>query len=314
MAASLARVLRISTRRSWNLRSLPSYRSYTIAGEDHGTDGKTSDFGFTKVTKDSHGELVSMVFKNVANRYDLMNDVMSFGIHRLWKDRFMEVLNPMPGTRLLDVAGGTGDIAFRFIDYIKRQGGLMGPLRTKLHDVETSSSSESSSSDSEYNIQETEKFSNVTLVDINEKMVKVGKRRARKEGYDQGISFIVGDAQDLPIEDESVDAYTIVFGIRNVTDVPKVCLIVKVVKLYLETIHRALWGSFLYDAYSLQVIPPLGEIFAADWKSYKYLVESIRTFYNQEQFSTLMEETGFRKVHHEDINMGIVAIYSGFKL
>ncbi|XP_077996100.1 2-methoxy-6-polyprenyl-1,4-benzoquinol methylase, mitochondrial-like [Glandiceps talaboti] len=283
---------------------------------------KMSDFGFQKVRSDNHGELVSLVFKNVANRYDVMNDAMSLGIHRLWKDRFMESLNPMPGTRLLDVAGGTGDIGFRFLDYIKRQGGQLGPPKTMINDIETSSSSSSDSSNSELDhLSEDERYSHVTILDVNENMIKVGKRRARKERYTQGLSWVIGDAQELPMDDESVDAYTIAFGIRNVTDVPKA----------LQEAYRVLvpGGRFLcmefaqvqnpiiknlYDLYSLQVIPALGEVFAADWNAYQYLVESIRTFYNQEQFSMLMEETGFKRVRYEDLNFGIVSIYSGFKL
>ncbi|XP_070572308.1 2-methoxy-6-polyprenyl-1,4-benzoquinol methylase, mitochondrial-like [Ptychodera flava] len=298
-------------------------RCYSITLDSQEMAEKMSDFGFQKVREDSHGELVSLVFKNVANRYDVMNDVMSAGIHRLWKDRFMESLNPMPGTRLLDVAGGTGDIAFRFVDYIKQQGGLLGPPKTLITDLDStssSSSSESSNSETEH-LSEDGRFSHVTVVDFNENMVKVGKRKARKGGYTQGLSWVIGDAQELPVEDQSVDAYSIAFGIRNVTDVRKA----------LQEAYRVLvpGGRYmcmefaqvqnpiiknLYDTYSLQVIPALGEIFAADWNAYQYLVESIRTFYNQEQFCMLMEEAGFKRVRYEDLNFGIVAIYSGFKL
>jgi len=255
------------------------------------SDERTTHFGYKDVGEKQKKEAVLEVFHNVADSYDLMNDAMSLGIHRVWKDYFMKKLDPGPTTKLLDVAGGTGDISFRFLDHV-------GKAALSREDG-----------------------ANVTVFDINASMLKVGEARAEKLGHIQGISFIEGDAQDLPFEDNTFDCYTIAFGIRNVVKID----------LALKEAHRVLrpGGRFmclefskvkpqelesLYDLYSFQVIPPMGKILAGDWDSYQYLVESIRKFPDQETFAGMIREAGFSFVKHEDLTLGVAAIHSGFKL
>ncbi|XP_031550445.1 2-methoxy-6-polyprenyl-1,4-benzoquinol methylase, mitochondrial-like [Actinia tenebrosa] len=256
----------------------------------------TTHFGYETVTEEEKTEKVYKVFENVATSYDLMNDAMSFGIHRIWKDKFMKVLNPPPGTQLLDVAGGTGDIAFRFLKYVNRQ-------RSRTYQPSK------------------ERESWVTVCDINKYMLEVGKQKANKLNFTSGLSWVAGDAQNLPAKDNSFDAYTIAFGIRNVTRIQEA----------LEEAYRVLrpGGRFLclefsevknpvisrvYDKYSFNAIPVMGQVLAADWKSYQYLVESIRQFPNQEEFAGMIEDAGFRSVTYENLNIGVAAIHSGFKL
>ncbi|CAO2629212.1 2-methoxy-6-polyprenyl-1,4-benzoquinol methylase, mitochondrial [Lemmus lemmus] len=207
-------------------------------------------FGFETVSEEEKGGKVYQVFESVAKKYDVMNDMMSLGIHRAWKDLLIRKMHPLPGTQLLDVAGGTGDIAFRFLRYV--QGSL------------------------------------VTVCDINREMLKVGKQKAVDQGHTAGLAWVLGDAEELPFDDDKFDVYTIAFGIRNVTHIDRA----------LQEAHRVLkpGGRFLclefsqvndplisrlYDLYSFQVIPVIGEVIAGDWKSYQYLVESIRKFPNQ---------------------------------
>lgn len=241
--------------------------------------------------------LVHSVFEAVAKDYDIMNDAMSFGIHRLWKDIFIETLGPCHGSKLLDVAGGTGDIAFRYIKYIENL-------------PHTS----------------TDEPSHVTIFDINQAMLDVGKERAKKlnlvKNANISTNWICGNAEELVgIENDSYSAYTIAFGIRNVTRIDKV----------LAEAYRVLQpgGRFMclefsqvtnpilqkiYDQYSFQVIPVLGQLIAGQWKPYQYLVESIRKFPSQENFKGMIEEAGFRNVTYENLTNGVVAIHSGFKL
>ncbi|KAI4454415.1 methyltransferase [Holotrichia oblita] len=247
-------------------------------------------FGFQSVPEEEKSEKVHKVFEDVASKYDIMNDAMSMGIHRVWKDIFMHTLSPTNNTKLLDVAGGTGDIAFRFLDYVRN----------------------SSSSDG----------CHVTVCDINKAMLDVGESRCQKMNYDKKlISWKVGDAEKLPFEDNSFNAYTIAFGIRNVTHIDKALLEAYRV---LEPGGRFLCLEFsqletnlaqwLYDLYSFQVIPVMGHLIAGQWQHYQYLVESIRKFPNQETFKAMIEDAGFRQVTYENLTMGVVAIHSGFKL
>ncbi|RZF38855.1 hypothetical protein LSTR_LSTR017295 [Laodelphax striatellus] len=224
-----------------------------------------------------------------------MNDAMSFGIHRVWKDTFMLRMSPTPGTKLLDVAGGTGDIAFRYLNFLK---------------------SETSFSDNKMK-------SSVTVSDINQAMLDVGKRRADKLGFITGedIDWLLADAENLPIEDETYSAYTIAFGIRNVTHIDKVLdEAYRVLKpggrfMCLEFSHvnnEAL--QWMYDQYSFQMIPVMGQVIAGEWKAYQYLVESIRKFPNQENFKEMIQAAGFSQVTYENMTFGVVAIHSAFKL
>lgn len=260
--------------------------------ESNGNSGQTH-FGFEAVDEDLKSEKVYEVFEKVADNYDLMNDAMSFGIHRIWKHLFISRLNPPHGTHLLDVAGGSGDIAFRYLDFLKKQP------------------------------NPDQRFSRVTVCDINESMLSVGKNRAEKLGYtdENKINWVLGDAENLPIESDSIDAYTISFGIRNVTHIDRT----------LNEAYRVLkpGGRFMclefsrvnneiirkiYDSYSFTVIPVMGQILAGQWKPYQYLVESIRKFPDQETFKNMIRDAGFRLVTYENLTFGTVAIHSGFKL
>ncbi|VVC24447.1 Hypothetical protein CINCED_3A023136 [Cinara cedri] len=219
-------------------------------------------FGFQTVDEADKSKKVHQVFKNVADSYDVMNDVMSCGIHRLWKDELMKTLDPSPRTRLLDVAGGTGDIAFRYLNYISDMKG----------------------------------DGHVTIADINGSMLEEGKKRALNLKLNQDkVSWVECDAENLPMESDSYSAYTIAFGIRNVTHIDKV----------LDEAYRVLepGGRFLclefsqvnptalrwlYDQYSFNVIPVMGHIVAGQWKPYQYLVESIRKFPCQVKFGNYL--------------------------
>lgn len=215
---------------------------------------------------------------------------MSLGIQRLWKDIFIDRLGPTKDTKLLDCAGGTGDIAFRFLEYVKN-----GKCDENCH---------------------------VVLCDINKNMLDVGLERSKKLGYDPKLlSFQEANAENLPFEDNSFDAYTIAFGLRNITHQDQALKeAFRVLKpggrfLCLEFSHlihpTAQW---MYDEYSFQVIPVMGHIIAGQWEAYQYLVESIRKFPNQESLKGLIENVGFQHVSYENLTFGIVAIHSGFKL
>ncbi|XP_063708318.1 2-methoxy-6-polyprenyl-1,4-benzoquinol methylase, mitochondrial [Culicoides brevitarsis] len=257
---------------------------------------KETHFGFTNVSAHEKSEKVYKVFADVAANYDLMNDAMSFGIHRMWKDIFIQRLGPTMGTHLLDMAGGTGDISFRFANYLK-----------SVHNKSVSP------------------LSQVTIADINENMLSVGKQRAKDLKLDKleycKINWAVANAENLQFDDDSFSAYTIAFGIRNVTNIEKALLeAYRVLKpggrfMCLEFSHlenKTL--QWLYDQYSFQVIPPMGQILAGSWKPYQYLVESIRKFPNQNEFKYMIEEAGFKMVTYENLSLGICSIHSGFKL
>lgn len=251
-------------------------------------------FGFTSVPEGSKKPKVAEVFHRVANNYDLMNDVMSAGTHRLWKSQFISMLKPQPGLKLLDMAGGTGDISFGVIDAIRAHSG----------------STEQSS---------------VTVSDINPSMLRVGEERAKDRGYfavpNVDVEFVVADAEQLPFEDQSFDAYTIAFGLRNVTNID----------LALREAHRVLkpGGRFMclefskvenpllatvYDAYSFNIIPTMGELVSSDRASYQYLVESIRRFPSQSDLVDKMKDAGFRCASYTNMTGGVVAVHSGFKI
>ncbi|KAL4710130.1 hypothetical protein ACJJTC_016532 [Scirpophaga incertulas] len=274
-------------------------RALSSQSSDRSSDSDTSrqtHFGFQSVNEDEKWKKVHEVFETVADKYDLMNDAMSFGIHRIWKDIFMARLAPTHGTKLLDMAGGTGDITFRYINYLKN----LGPAPDN-------------------------KSSSVTVCDINQAMLDVGKVRAQRQGFTEAcgvnVQWLCGDAENLQLPDESFTAYTIAFGIRNCTHIDKV----------LEEAYRVLTpgGRFMclefshipnetlqwvYDQYSFQVIPVLGQLLAGQWRPYQYLVESIRQFPNQEKLKGMIENAGFRQVTYENLTFGTCAIHSGFKI
>ncbi len=240
---------------------------------------ETVSFGYRDVAPDEKTKLVGGVFSNVAKSYDIMNDAMSGGMHRLWKDQFVRRVKPRKGEAILDMAGGTGDIAFR----MAKHGAL------------------------------------VTVSDINEDMLGVGMERAEKRRI-EGLTWLPQNAEELVFDDRAFDAYTIAFGIRNVTDKAKA----------LRETHRVLkfggrffclefstniWPGFsdVYDAYSHKLVPQLGKMIAGDEESYRYLIESIRRFPPMPEFAKMIEEAGFTQVKVEPVMGGLVAIHSGWK-
>lgn len=246
-------------------------------------DAGTTHFGFQTVKESEKAGMVKGVFDSVADQYDLMNDVMTVGIHRQWKNSLIESLNPRPGMKLLDMAGGTGDIAFRFLDNTPA--------------------------------------GHVTVCDINAEMLRVGQRRAIEAGYDDRANFVCGDAMKLPFENRSMDAYTIAFGIRNVTRIEEA----------LSEAYRVLkpGGKFLclefsptvvpvlqkgYDAYSYNVMPKMGELIANDRDSYQYLAESIRRFPTPPKFEEMIKGAGFSRTGFRTMTAGFVAIHHGTRI
>ena len=243
----------------------------------------TTHFGFQTVPEIEKASRVQGVFGSVANKYDIMNDVMSGGIHRLWKDAMMDWLAPRAGQRLLDVAGGTGDISFR---YLKRAGA-----------------------------------GNATVLDLTEPMLVEGRKRAEAGQMAEQLDWVVGDAMALPFEDNTFDVYTISFGIRNVTR-PQEALneAFRVLKpggrlmvLEFSQIPNNLL-QWAYDRYSFNVIPKMGKMIANDADSYQYLVESIRKFPDQETFLSMVKSTGFENAKYRNLTMGIACLHSGWKI
>ena len=243
----------------------------------------TTHFGFETILEKDKAEKVQGVFSSVASKYDVMNDFMSLGIHRFWKDAMMDWLAPRGGQLLLDVAGGTGDISFRFL---KRAGNA-----------------------------------HATVLDLTEPMLAEGRKRAATAGISGQLDWVVGDAMALPFEDQTFDVYTISFGIRNVTN-PKKALAeaYRVLKpggsiMVLEFSHIPNdLLQWCYDKYSFNVIPRLGQIIARDRSSYQYLVESIRKFPNQENFLNLVNEAGFENTKYRNLTMGVACLHSGWKI
>ncbi|MEO7277547.1 MAG: class I SAM-dependent methyltransferase [Sphingomicrobium sp.] len=238
------------------------------------------NFGDERVSPEEKTRRVGAVFSSVAKRYDVMNDLMSGGMHRLWKDRFVARVKPRASEHILDMAGGTGDVAFR----MARRGAI------------------------------------VTVADINADMLGVGQERAAKKGL-TSLSWAVENAETLSFADNSFDAYTIVFGIRNVTDIPAA----------LKEAHRVLkrggrffcmefsssdWPGFseIYDAFATNVIPRIGKAVADDAESYRYLVESIRRFPRPPAFRAMVAQAGFVRAAAEPMLGGLVAIHSGWKI
>jgi demethylmenaquinone methyltransferase/2-methoxy-6-polyprenyl-1,4-benzoquinol methylase len=238
------------------------------------------NFGDELVSPEEKTRRVGGVFTSVAGNYDLMNDLMSGGMHRLWKNRFVAKVKPRPGEQILDMAGGTGDIAFRMAA----------------------------------------KGAKVTVSDINPDMLAVGKERARRQGID-GLKWKVENAEKLTFADASFDAYTIAFGIRNVTDIPAALreahrVLKRGGRFYVLEFSTSEWPGFgqLYDRYSEHLIPRIGKAVAKDEESYRYLVESIRRFPKMDAFRAMIEQAGFRSTSVEPILGGLVAIHGGWKI
>ena len=242
----------------------------------------TADFGFRSVPREEKSSLVREVFDSVAGKYDIMNDLMSLGIHRLWKREYLTMLDPRPHYKLLDLAAGTGDITF---GWLKRGGGP------------------------------------VVMSDINESMLNVGRDRATANGYLSDIEFLVADAENLPLPDGGFDRISMAFGLRNCTNKDKVIaeafrllrpggrfMVLEFSKLQIAGLEK------LYDAWSFQALPKIGGIIAKDSASYQYLAESIRMFPPQEELKRMFEATGFERVSVRNLSGGIAAIHAGWKL
>ena len=245
---------------------------------------RTTHFGYETVPEDEKAGRVHGVFPSVASRYDVMNDAMSMGVHRLWKDAMLDWLAPRPGMHLLDVAGGTGDISFRFLDRLKGDG-------------------------------------HATVLDMTEGMLVAGRARGEAEARADRLDWVAGDAMALPFPDRSFDAYTISFGIRNVTRIPDALaeafrvlrpggrfMVLEFSRIPNAGLRR------LYDLYSFNVIPRMGQAIAGDRDSYQYLVESIRRFPDQETFAGMIRDAGFGQVAYRNLSMGIAALHSGWKI
>lgn len=239
-------------------------------------------FGFKEVNIEDKSKLVENLFSSVSKKYDLMNDIMSLGIHRLWKDEFCSMI-PNSATNILDVAGGTGDIAIRASNNKKRAR-------------------------------------HVTICDINYDMISIARNKAMDKGIFSAISYIQGDAENLPFANSSFDCYTIAFGIRNVTNIKKA----------ISESYRVLkpGGTFLclefskpdcnitkkiYDFYSFNIIPQFGKIVADNEDGYRYLAESINKFPDQETFKNMIEKEGYNSVNYKNLTGGIAAIHSAYK-
>ncbi|MGB3407215.1 MAG: bifunctional demethylmenaquinone methyltransferase/2-methoxy-6-polyprenyl-1,4-benzoquinol methylase UbiE [Jannaschia sp.] len=247
------------------------------------TGGRTTHFGFQDVPEDQKAAMVHGVFSSVASKYDVMNDAMSMGIHRVWKDAMMDWLAPRPGQRLLDVAGGTGDIAFRYLE--------------RAPDA------------------------HATVFDMTEDMLVAGRQRAEAANMADRLDWVAGDAMKLPFESGTFDVYTISFGIRNVTRIHEALseayrvlrpggrlMVLEFSQLPNPLMQKA------YDLYSFNVIPRLGQAIAGDRDSYQYLVESIRKFPDQDRFAGMIVDAGFGNVKYRNLSFGIAALHSGWKL
>ena len=254
----------------------------SVEGTGPATGAASESFGFREVGAGEKKPLVRGVFDSVAPRYDLMNDLMSAGIHRLWKRAMVSTLAPRAGQRLLDVAGGTGDIALR--------------IRARAEAA-------------------------LTICDINRSMLVVGRNRALDRGIVDGIDWVCGDAESLPVASGSVEGYTIAFGLRNVTDIDAALaearrvlrpggrfLCLEFSKLVLPSLER------LYDIYSFEVLPRLGRWVAGDAESYRYLAESIRRFPPQAELAERMRAAGLARASYLNMTGGVVALHSGWRI
>jgi len=245
---------------------------------------RSTHFGFRTVETKEKAGLVRGVFDSVASRYDVMNDLMSFGVHRLWKRFAVELAGVRRGQRVLDLASGTGDLADRFAD-------LVGPEGLVL------------------------------MTDINASMLEVGRDRMVDRGHAGNLSYVQVNAEALPVPDDSIDLITIAFGLRNVTDKDKA---LRAMYHALKPGGRALILEFskpqnkplekAYDLYSFKLLPKMGELVAKDAESYRYLAESIRMHPDQETLKSMMEDAGFERCDVHNLTGGIVAVHRGFKI
>lgn len=250
--------------------------------KNHGNENKTH-FGFSEISFHEKTSKVADVFHSVASQYDLMNDLMSLGMHRLWKQFTIAQSGIRPGQQVLDVAGGTGDLTLAFLKKVGSTG-------------------------------------KVILSDINEKMLQQGRNRLLDKGIIENIAFVQADAENLPFHDNQFDCVSISFGLRNVTDKQRAlhsmykilkpggkCLILEFSKPIIPLLNK------IYDSYSFNIIPKLGRLVTGDEASYQYLVESIRMHPNQETLKNMMNIAQFEDVNYFNLSGGIVALHTGFK-
>jgi demethylmenaquinone methyltransferase/2-methoxy-6-polyprenyl-1,4-benzoquinol methylase len=247
------------------------------------SDENTTHFGFQTVEKNEKESKVASVFHSVAQQYDVMNDLMSFGIHRLWKRFTIDASGVRPGNKVLDLAGGTGDLTAKFSQLVGREG-------------------------------------KVILADINSSMLNVGRDKLRDRGLVQNIEYVQANAQYLPFEDNTFDIITIAFGLRNVTDKDMALrsmyrvlkpggrlLVLEFSKPEHELVNKA------YDFYSFNILPKMGELVAKDGESYQYLAESIRMHPDQETLKSMMDAAGFEQTSFKNLTGGVVALHKGYK-
>ncbi|WP_193015763.1 bifunctional demethylmenaquinone methyltransferase/2-methoxy-6-polyprenyl-1,4-benzoquinol methylase UbiE [Proteus sp. FME41] len=244
---------------------------------------ETTDFGFQTVDKDDKQTMVARVFHSVASKYDLMNDLMSFGVHRIWKRYTIEASGVRRNQRVLDLAGGTGDLTAKFSRLVGENG-------------------------------------EVVLADINDSMLKMGREKLRDHGIVGNVNYVQANAEELPFPDNHFDCITISFGLRNVTDKNKALRsMFRVLKpggrlLVLEFSKPVLAPlSKIYDAYSFHILPKIGQVIVNDADSYRYLTESIRMHPDQETLKGMMEDAGFDQVTYTNMTGGVVALHKGFK-
>lgn len=248
-----------------------------------GDSQDTTHFGFRTVAKTQKADMVAQVFHSVAAKYDVMNDLMSFGIHRLWKRFTIDCSGVRRGQRVLDLAGGTGDLTAKFSRLVGETG-------------------------------------SVVLADINDSMLKMGREKLRNTGVIVNVEYVQANAEALPFPDNTFDCITISFGLRNVTDKEKALrsmyrvlkpggrlLVLEFSKPIIDPLSKA------YDAYSFHVLPRIGEVVAQDAESYRYLAESIRMHPDQDTLKTMMEEAGFENTAYYNLTAGIVALHRGYK-
>lgn len=246
-------------------------------------DQDTTHFGYKTVESKDKASMVAGVFHSVAQQYDIMNDLMSFGVHRLWKRFTIDASGVRPGNKVLDLAGGTGDLTARFSQLVGREG-------------------------------------KVILADINSSMLNVGREKLRNRGLVQNIEYVQANAEYLPFDDDTFDVVTIAFGLRNVTDKDKALrsifrvlkpggrlLVLEFSKPEHEILNKA------YDFYSFNILPKMGELVAQDGESYQYLAESIRMHPDQETLKSMMENAGFEQTTYNNLTGGIVALHKGYK-
>lgn len=247
------------------------------------SNDSSTHFGFQTVDKSEKASKVASVFHSVAQQYDIMNDLMSFGIHRLWKRFTIDASGVRPGNTVLDLAGGTGDLTAKFSKLVGREG-------------------------------------KVILADINSSMLKVGRDKLRDKGLVQNIEYVQANAEELPFDDNTFDIITMAFGLRNVTDKDKALrsmyrvlkpggrlLVLEFSKPEHEITNKA------YDFYSFSILPKMGELVAKDGESYQYLAESIRMHPDQETLKSMMDEAGFEQTSYKNLTDGIVALHKGYK-